>query len=311
MKESNFVSAVVYVYENEADIQAFLTRLNTVLRDSFQKYEIICVNDASTDGSVDAIRAFASGVEGAMVSILNMSYYQGQEAAMNAGVDLSIGDFVFEFDSAVMDYRPELIMEVYRTALSGFDIVSASAAGGSRLTSRLFYRVFNRFSHSMYHLETETFRILSRRAINRVHAMSKTIPYRKALYANCGLKLNTIKYEAVRGAARGRMAREKPRLATDALILFTGVAHRLALSLALLMMGVTAAVAVYTVVIYLSGSPVEGWTTTMLFLGFGFFGMFAILAMVLKYLSILVDLTFKQQKYVFESIEKISKDSTA
>ena len=45
----------------------------------------------------------------------------------------------------------------------------------------------------------------------------------------------------------------------------------------------------------------------MLFLGFGFFGMFAILTMVLKYLSILVDLTFKRQKYVFESIEKISK----
>ena len=76
---------------------------------------------------------------------------------------------------------------------------------------------------------------------------------------------------------------------------------------ALVMMAVTLIVTVYTVVVYLSGSPVEGWTTTMLFLGFGFFGMFAILAMVLKYLSILVDLTFKRQKYVFESIEKISK----
>ena len=64
---------------------------------------------------------------------------------------------------------------------------------------------------------------------------------------------------------------------------------------------------IYTVVIYLSGSPVAGWTTTMLFLGFGFFGMFAILTLILKYLSILVDLTFKRQKYVFESIEKISK----
>lgn len=307
MKESNFASAVVYVHEDEEDIQDFLGQLNTVLREGFQKYEIICVNDASTDGSVEAIRAFAAGVEGAMVSILNMSYYQGQEASMNAGVDLAIGDFVFEFDSAVMDYRPELILEVYQTALSGFDIVSASAIGGSRLTSRLFYRVFNRFAHSMYDLGTETFRVLSRRAINRVHAMSKTIPYRKALYANCGLKLNTIKYEPAHGSARGHIAQEKPRLATDALILFTGVAYRLALSLALLMMGVTVAVAIYTVVVYLSGSPVEGWTTTMLFLGFGFFGMFAILTMVLKYLSILVDLTFKRQKYVFESIEKISR----
>ena len=73
------------------------------------------------------------------------------------------------------------------------------------------------------------------------------------------------------------------------------------------MMALTLIVTGYTVVIYLSGSPVEGWTTTMLFLGFGFFGMFAILTLVLKYLSLLVELTFRRQRYVFESIEKISK----
>ena len=307
MKESNFASAVVYVHDDEGGIKPFLTQLNDVLRENFLKYEVICVNDASTDGTVQAIRDFAAGVEGAMVSILNMSYYQGLEAAMNAGVDLSIGDFVFEFDSAAADYPSEQIMAVYRKALTGYDIVSASAEGGSRLTSRLFYRVFNRFSHTQYPLETERFRVLSRRAINRVHAMSKTIPYRKALYANCGLKLAAMKYKPVVGVNRGRIAKEKPELATDALILFTGVAYRLALCFALLMMAATLAATVYTVVIYLSGSPVAGWTTTMLLLSFGFFGMFAILAIVLKYLSILVDLTFKRQKYVFESIEKISK----
>ena len=81
----------------------------------------------------------------------------------------------------------------------------------------------------------------------------------------------------------------------------------MSLLLSLVMMAATVAATIYTVVIYLSGSPVAGWTTTMLFLGFGFFGMFAILTLILKYLSILVDLTFKRQKYVFESIEKISK----
>lgn len=307
MKESNFVSAVIYVHQCGGRIGEFLTRLHSLLQANFQKFELICVNDASTDNSVDAIRAFAAGVEVPMVSILNMSYYQGLEAAMNAGVDLSIGDFVFEFDSTAMDYEPELILEVYRTALTGFDIVSASAQGGGRLSSRLFYRVFNRFAHTQYDLDTERFRVLSRRAINRVHAMSRTIPYRKALYANCGLKLERLRYRPVPGADRVPAARERSRLATDALILFTGVAYRLALCLALVMMAVTLIATGYTVAVYLSGSPVEGWTTTMLFLGFGFFGLFAILTLVLKYLSLLVDLTFKRQNYVFESIEKISK----
>ena len=308
MKESNFVSAVVYVRQCQDTVGPFLTRLHAALSENFQKFELICVNDASTDGSVQAVREFAEHSEGAMVSILNMSYPQGLEASMNAGVDLAIGDFVFEFDGTEMDYEPRLVMEVYRTALTGFDIVSATPNGRARLTSRLFYRVFNRYANIQYQLETERFRVLSRRAINRVHAMSRTIPYRKALYASCGLKLQRVTYQPLPGVRRGvSAARERPRLATDALILFTEVASRLSLLLSRVMMAATVAATIYTVVIYLSGSPVAGWTTTMLFLGFGFFGMFAILTLILKYLSILVDLTFKRQKYVFESIEKISK----
>ena len=46
-----------------------------------------------------------------------------------------------------------------------------------------------------YKMQTESFRILSRRVINRIMGMSKTVPYRKALYAGCGLKTTNLKYE--------------------------------------------------------------------------------------------------------------------
>lgn len=51
-KEKNFISAVVYVYNQETQIYRFLELVNETLRNSFEKYEIICVNDASTDGSI-------------------------------------------------------------------------------------------------------------------------------------------------------------------------------------------------------------------------------------------------------------------
>ncbi|CUP12899.1 glycosyltransferase [Hungatella hathewayi] len=97
-KEKNFISAVVYVYNQETQIYRFLELVNETLRNSFEKYEIICVNDASTDGSIKEIKRYASTVKGNVISILNMSFYQGLELSMNAGVDLAIGDFVFEFD---------------------------------------------------------------------------------------------------------------------------------------------------------------------------------------------------------------------
>ena len=50
-----------------------------------------------------------------------------------------------------------------------------------------------------------------------------------------------------------------------------------------------------------------GFTTTMLVLTGSFFGVFAILTIIIKYLSLLVNLIFKKQRYLVESIEKISK----
>lgn len=54
---------------------------------------------------------------------------------MNVGVDMVIGDFIFEFDNTVLDFDPSLFMDIYRHLLQGFDIVSASPSRSERLTS--------------------------------------------------------------------------------------------------------------------------------------------------------------------------------
>jgi len=309
-KEKKFVSAVIYVHNNENYIRDFIKDIDQVLSNSFDKYEIICINDASKDKSVEEIKKYAETIQGSVISILNMSYYQGLELCMNAGVDLAIGDFVYEFDTIELEYDKETIMDVYYQSLKGFDIVSASSKAKPQTTSSWFYKVFNKFANSQYILETESFRILSRRAINRVHGMSKTIPYRKALYANCGLKLDVIKYEPVKSIQYEKSKEKikiKRQVATDSLILFTDVAYRFAIAMTMLMMMITVIAAIYAVIVFFIGTPIEGWTTTILFLSFAFFGLFGILAIIIKYLSIIVNLIFKDQNYIFESIEKISK----
>ncbi len=193
-KEKNFMSAVLYVHNDEARIGDFLHMVVEVLEDHFEHAEIICVNDCSQDNSVDIVRKVSTGVKNTTVTVLNMSYFHGVETAMNAGMDLAIGDFVLEFDACVQDFEPAKIMEAYHKTLKGYDIVSASPDKKQRFTSRLFYGVFNRFTDYSYQLGTERFRVLSRRVINRVSSMNKSVPYRKAVYANCGLKTMNVKY---------------------------------------------------------------------------------------------------------------------
>lgn len=82
----------------------------------------------------------------AMVSVVHMGFFHGLEGAMNAGRDIAIGDFVYEFDDIFVDYEPEVIMEVYHKLIEGNDIVAASSKGKLRLTSRVFYSLYNRTS---------------------------------------------------------------------------------------------------------------------------------------------------------------------
>lgn len=131
-REKNFASAVIYVHKAENRIAQFLNAVITTMEDNFEHSEIICVNDSSDDGSLHVIIETSKKASTTSVSVVNMSYYHGLELAMNAGVDLSIGDFVFEFDNTYLDFDTAVIMEIYRHSLQGFDIVSASPGGGGK-----------------------------------------------------------------------------------------------------------------------------------------------------------------------------------
>lgn len=303
-KEKNFASAVVYCYNDAATIGDFIEQLDKTLSNKFQHYEIIVVNDGSTDESVNIARKYAASKEEKIITLLNMSHYQGLEASMNAGVDLSIGDFVFEFDFAYADFDWEMLGNIYQHSLKGYDIVSACIDQKPRFISRLYYAIFNRYANLQHEIGIETFRVLSRRAINRIHSITQSIPYRKAAYANCGLSIDTLKYKPIGKVVRKPHA-DRANVAMDSLILFTDVAYRVTVGLAIIMAIVAAAFAIYALIYWLMSNPVEGWTTTIIFIAFGFFGLFIILAMVIKYLQTLVALSFRKKEYLFESIEKL------
>lgn len=302
------MSAVIYVHNDETVIGGFLQTVIGVLEDNFEHSEIICVNDFSQDDSVQVVRQTGGQARRTTVTVLNMSYFHGVETAMNAGVDLAIGDFVLEFDSCTLDFAPQEIMNVYRESLKGFDIVSASPDKKQRFTSNIFYNVFNRFTDYSYKLYSERFRVLSRRVINRISSMNKSVPYRKAVYANCGLKAMNIKYR-VTDTGHGKEDRTERKyrteLAVNSMILFTELGYRFSVTMTVIMMLVAVFVAAYSAFVYLFSTPVAGWTTTIFFMSFAFFGLFGILTIIIKYLQILVDLVFRRKKYSFESIEKL------
>lgn len=310
-REKNFVSAVVYIHNAGNRIEEYLRAILNVMERGFEHSEIICVNDSSDDDSVEKIKRISEEVCASSITVVNMSYFHGLEQSMNAGIDMAIGDFVFEFDNTILDFKPEIIIEVYRKLLQGFDIVSASADRKEKYTSKIFYKIFGKYTNLSSQMSTESFRILSRRVLNRVDSMNKTIPYRKVAYASCGLKIANIKYEVTTRLNEQTMDIKEKKyrtlLAVDSLILFTEVGYSFSKLMTVLMMVMSIFMVAYSVVVYTTANPVAGWTTTILFLSVAFFGLFGILTVVIKYLQLLVELVFKRKQYNYESVEKLTK----
>ncbi len=307
-KEKNFISAIVYVNNNEKIIERFLNNLIDILDNNFLQYEIICVNDCSFDNSYKLIKK-VSDDRNTTINVINMSYNQGRELAMNAGIDMSIGDFVYEFDTLNIDYDLKTIIDIYKKSLEGYDIVCARPNKPMRFSSSIFYKLFNKFSHSEFNLSTDTIRILSRRAINRIHSINKTNPYRKALYVKCGLKMIYFDYD-IKNSKYSKISKnlknERKKNASDALVLFTDLFYKISLFITIIMMLITFGVGIYTIVVFISKNPVAGWTTTMLFLSFCFFILFVMISVIMKYLSIIIQLLFKNNKYLIASIDKLN-----
>ncbi|MBV4225232.1 glycosyltransferase [Parabacteroides distasonis] len=302
-KEKNFVSAVVYCH-NEADtIKTFIENLNKTLNDNFLKYEIIVVNGACTDNTMDIIKEYAKTKSGLVISILNLSIAWGAEYGINSGIDLSIGDYVFEFDSPKVDYDWSLLIEMYHKSQEGNDFVCAVSDRKVSLGKRIFYTIINRNAPLAYNIGPSTFRLLSRRGINHVRSITKAVASRKISYAKCGLPLSNVRYVADK-TCESPLGSE-PKVFTS-ILLYTSLGSIYSIRLVkatflFLLLSILYSVG-YTV--YTGNLSVVA--NMIVFITICFAGVYSLLSIIALYLKAVIDFVFKKKDAIFVSIEKLA-----
>lgn len=220
-KESVFISAVLYLSDYANNAENFTRTLIEALSSSFDHYEIIIVDDCSTKHQ-KFLKDVLPSLADSTITIVHMSVKQGIEACLRAGLDVSIGDFVFEFDTLEFVFDKSLLWNVYQEALKGNDVVSVEPKNNN-FSRNLFYRIFNKYSNADYDINASAFRLVSRRAINRVLELNMNSAFRQAVYASCGLKNSKIEYI---GSASPRKARGLS-LAIDSFLLYTELGQQI------------------------------------------------------------------------------------
>jgi dolichol-phosphate mannosyltransferase len=207
------------------------------------------------------------------------------------------------------DYEPEVIRNAYDMAVGGNDLVSVSAEQSTPFLSKCFYKVLAKYIPETGELQTDSFCILSRRLINRVSNMNRTVFFRKVLYNSSGLRTKRIIYSTQLryNVGKEKSTRYKLQLGMDSIIAYTNFAFELSVSLTIFMMALVLIMMIYALIVKCTASPVPGWTSIILFVSFCFMGLFAILSIIIKYLQLAVGLLIKQKDYNFESIEKVTR----
>ncbi|MEK6267816.1 MAG: glycosyltransferase family 2 protein [Planococcus sp. (in: firmicutes)] len=193
------ISIVVPAYNEEANIAAMYDKLMQELESLPYRYEIMFINDGSSDNTLQEILKLAEAHE--HIKYISLTRNFGKESAMLAGLKRIKGDAAIVMDSD-LQHPPTLIGEMIQGYEDGFNQVVAkrSRTGDSKvrsLFSSLYYKIINSITDVDLQDGEGDFRLLSRKAINAILALSESNRFSKGLFSWIGLSKKTINYENV------------------------------------------------------------------------------------------------------------------
>jgi glycosyltransferase involved in cell wall biosynthesis len=233
------VSVVIPVHNEEIGLESLRLRLAEALVGMAETYEIVYVDDGSTDRSAATIGDWAH--TDAHVTLVELSRNFGMEIAMSAGLDHARGQFVVLMHADLQD-PPELIPEMLALARTEkADVVYARRIGSdeSRLKHRLagvFYTLMGRIARVPYQGQAGDFRLISRRVVETLRRMPERRRFLRGMVAWVGLKQVPVDYRrAGRTSGRGASYPALFRLAFEAIVSFSDVPLRLATYLGIFM----------------------------------------------------------------------------
>jgi glycosyltransferase involved in cell wall biosynthesis len=193
------ISIILPFYNEENCVNLFFAELLPILNSIQQyKFELICINDGSTDKTLDQLLAVKA--PGCEIKIIDLSRNFGKEAAITAGLDYARGDAIIFMDTDLQD-PPSLIPEMITEWRSGNDVVLAKRSDRSsdtflkRNTAKIFYKLNNAVADVEIPNNVGDYRLID----SKVAAALKKLPERrrfmKGLFAWVGFKTTSIEYQ--------------------------------------------------------------------------------------------------------------------
>lgn len=199
-----FISCVVPVFNEEAGVQGFLTKLRHCLQELTDRFEIIVVDDGSRDKTREKITELTKKALG--IKLIAFSRNFGKEIALTAGLEHSQGDVAILMD-ADFQHPIELLPEFLAGWSKGYDMVYGvrhnrdTESRVKRNFARLFYWLMTKITKIDLPNNAGDFRLLDRKVIDTLNTFNERTRFMKGLYAWVGFQKLAIPYEVQERAA--------------------------------------------------------------------------------------------------------------
>lgn len=185
------------MYNEAATARQFFARVLPVLTAVTPDFEVICVNDGSTDATVELLKSLNQSEP--RIKVINLTRNFGKEVALTAGLDYASGDAVIPMDADLQD-PPELIPEMIDRWREGYDMVVAVRADRSSdtvlksATAGAFYRIARFFADVPIPAHAGDFRLLDRAVVEVLRRFPERSRFMKGIFAWVGFRQTTVGY---------------------------------------------------------------------------------------------------------------------
>jgi dolichol-phosphate mannosyltransferase len=263
------ISLVLPAFNEASVLPELMDRLEEVFHSSAHEFEVICVDDGSTDETWEIIQrktATDSRYRG-----LRLSRNFGHQVALTAGLWASQGEAVITMDSD-LQHPPEVIGELLAKAGEGFEVVTAvrhvqDAEGWFKVASaKVFYRLLNRLTALDLPNGGADFRYMSRTIVDVILQMPERHRFLRGMTRWVGYRHATVEYErAPRTGGESKYTfRRMLRFAWDAIVGFSALPLRIASVLGLIVSMLGGLYAIYVIGVNLfTDDTVPGWTSVV------------------------------------------------
>ncbi len=311
------VSVVVSVYNEELALREFYQDTGKVLRELPQTwdYELIFVNDGSTDGSLPILSELAQ--RDPKVRVINFSRNFGHEAAMIAGIDHALGDGVICMD-ADLQHPPECIPKILEKFDAGYEVINMvrtknrTAGLIKNITSAAFYKLINHLSDVKFEPNASDFFAVNRAAADVLRtSYREKVRFLRGYVQSLGFNKTTLEYEA-----RPRFAGESKysikslfRFSINTILCFSDLPLKLGIysGCGVAMFGIL--MMIYTIYTWAKYGAPSGYATIVVLMSFMFAMLFVIVGIIGEYIAILFAELKDRPVYIIKDTQNMPESS--